>query len=386
MIAVLDILDKILFLLILIPAVYFLIFAVASKRKPHLPLSHAVEDESVVILIPAYKADEVIYNTAKSAIQQNYPSDKYRVQVISDGMTEETMEQLAKIPVEVLPVSFENSSKAKALSVAMQNLGRGAADYVVILDADNIVEPTFVSSIVAGFQDGAGAIQAHRTAKNRDTATAVLDAASEEVNNAVFRSGHVALGLSSALIGSGMAFKFSWFYDNVGKCVTSGEDKELEIMLLRDKVFIDYLGSVYVYDEKTSSARNYFNQRRRWIAAQFDSFRTAVSLFPSAVSSCNLDLVDKLIQWLFLPRMIITVVPVLLALLLTLLGDCGAAKWWCLTVILFLAYMIALPRKQRDLKLLKSLFVAPVLAVMAFVNLFRMRGMKDKFIHTEHTK
>lgn len=97
---------------------------------------------------------------------------------------------------------------------------------------------------------GIQAVQAHRTAKNRDTDTAVLDAASEEVNNSIFRRGHVALGFSSALIGSGMAFDYKWFRENIACCTTSGEDKELEALLLRQGIYIDYLDDVRVLDER----------------------------------------------------------------------------------------------------------------------------------------
>jgi len=39
---------------------------------------------------------------------------------------------------------------------------------------------------------------------------ALLDGISEEINNNIFRKGHQTLGLSSALIGSGMALIMSF--------------------------------------------------------------------------------------------------------------------------------------------------------------------------------
>lgn len=132
---------------------------------------------------------------------------------------------------------------------------------------------------------GIQAVQAHRTAKNRDTDTAVLDAASEEVNNSIFRRGHVALGFSSALIGSGMAFDYKWFRENIACCTTSGEDKELEALLLRQGIYIDYLDDVRVLDEKVQGEGAYYNQRRRWIAAQFYALSSAVRQLPGAILS-----------------------------------------------------------------------------------------------------
>ena len=109
------------------------------------------------------------------------------------------------MPIRVLEVSFENSSKAKALNFAVGEIGPDGAEAVAILDADNLAGREFIARMNDALDSGIQAVQAHRTAKNRDTDTAILDAASEEINNSIFRRGHVALGFSSALIGSGMA-------------------------------------------------------------------------------------------------------------------------------------------------------------------------------------
>jgi hypothetical protein len=58
------------------------------------------------------------------------------------------------------------------------------------------------------------AIQCHRCAKNANNDVAVLDGTSEEINNTIFRKAHNRLGLSSALIGSGMCFKYDLFKEN----------------------------------------------------------------------------------------------------------------------------------------------------------------------------
>ena len=62
------------------------------------------------------------------------------------------------------------------------------------MDADNTVQPDFLRRLNETFETGTRAVQAHRQAKNRNTPTAVLDAVSEEINNAVFRPGISAAG------------------------------------------------------------------------------------------------------------------------------------------------------------------------------------------------
>ena len=54
-----------------------------------------------------------------------------------------------------------------------------------------------------------------------------------EINNSIFRLGHVNLGMSAALIGSGMAFEYPLFYDAMmDNTSVGGFDRVLEMKLL----------------------------------------------------------------------------------------------------------------------------------------------------------
>ena len=46
----------------------------------------------------------------------------------------------------------------------------------------------------------------------------------------------------------------------------------------------------------TSGEGAYYNQRRRWIAAQFYALGSAVRQLPGAIAAGNLDYCDKLLQ------------------------------------------------------------------------------------------
>lgn len=338
-----------------------------------------------VTLIPAYKSDAVIVRTAQAALRQEYPAQLHEVVVIADRLKPETLAELRTLPIRVLEVSFENSSKAKALNFAVEELESEAAEAVTILDADNLAGEDFIARLNDVFDSGVQAVQAHRTAKNRDTDTAVLDAASEEINNAIFRRGHVALGLSSALIGSGMAFEYKWFRDNIARCTTSGEDKELEALLLRQGIYIDYIDGLRVLDEKVQGEGAYYNQRRRWIAAQFYALGSAVRQLPGAIAAGNLDYCDKLLQWCLPPRILLMGLVPLWTAAMTVFDPLGSIKWWIVLLLLLFALALALPDEQTDRQLGRALRRMPVLFLLTAANLFRLRGTKDKFIHTEHT-
>lgn len=385
MTTLLDIFDWIFIFVLGLPVLYLFVFALASMRKRRDTYPPARRQRRFVTLIPAYKADAVIVHTAQAALRQDYPAGLHEVVVIADRLQPATLAELGRMPIRVLEAAFENSSKARALNFAVAELGNNAAEAVAILDADNLVGGEFIARLNDALDAGIQAVQAHRTAKNRDTDTAVLDAASEEINNAIFRRGHVALGLSSALIGSGMAFEYGWFHQNIARCTTSGEDKELEALLLRQGIFIDYLDDVRVLDEKVQAEGAYYNQRRRWIAAQFYALGTAVRQLPGAIFSGNADYCDKLLQWCMPPRMLLLGLVPLWAVAMTVFAPMSSIKWWVAVLLLLFALAMALPDEQTDERLGRALRRMPVLFLLTLANLFRLRGTRDKFIHTEHT-
>ena len=375
---IVNIIDWIFVFALLLPVLYLFVFAAFSMQRRREPYPPARKQRRFVTLIPAYKADAVVVRTAQAALAQEYPAELHRVAVIADRLQPATLGELRKLPLTVIEVTFENSSKAKALTAAVEELGPDAADAVAILDADNLVGGEFIARLNEVFDAGVEAVQAHRTA-------AVLDAAGEEINNSIFRRGHVALGFSSALIGSGMAFRYDWFCANIRRCVTSGEDKELEALLLRERIYIDYLDDVEVLDEKVQGEEAYYNQRRRWIAAQFYALGSAVKNFPGALFSGNFDYCDKLLQWCLPPRMLLIGLVPLWAVVMTVFDPWGSIKWWIALVLMLFALALALPDAQTDAKLGRALRRVPVLVLLTAANLFRLGGTKDKFIHTRHT-
>lgn len=377
--------DWLLFVLLGLPTIYLFVFAAASMRRTANDSPPARRRHRFLTLIPAYKGDEVIEQTVRAALAQDYPRELHRVAVIADRMRPETLARLSALPIELLEVHFEQSSKAKALNYAVEQLGPDAADMVTILDVDNLAGPEFIARLNEAYDNGVKAVQAHRTARNRDTDTAVLDAASEEINNSIFRRGHVALGFSSALIGSGMAFDYAWFRTHIVRCTTAGEDKELEALLLREGVYIDYLDDVLVLDEKIRKEGAYYNQRRRWIAAQLHALVTALRDLPKALAGRNADYCDKLLQWCLPPRILMLGLIPLWAVAMTFLAPWASVKWWVALLLLLFALAFALPDDQTDDRLRRALGRLPILFLLTAANLFRLRGAAKRFIHTEHT-
>lgn len=390
-----NIIDWILFTLLALCVGYLLLYAIASKfyRAPRFPDARTFR--RFVVLFPAYKEDRVIASSVRGFLQQDYPQELFDIIVISDQMQDATNEELRSLPIRLLIADYRDSSKAKALTMAMESVSGEHYDIVAIMDADNLTSPDFLAEINRAFDNGARSVQAHRTGKNMNTDISVLDGISEEINNGIFRSGHNALGLSAALSGSGMAFEAEWFRKNVRLLETAGEDKELEVLLLRQRIHTTYLPQIPVYDEKTQKEETIGNQRKRWIAAQFGILRHSLSGLREAVSKGNMDYCDKILQWMLPPRLIQLAGVFGLAFIFTVIGVwqavqgtgqewTAAIKWWILSAAQIMAMLLPIPGRLLDKRLGKAILRIPLLALTTFGNLFKLKGAYKKFIHTEH--
>lgn len=389
------IIDWTIFTLLALCVCYLLFYAVASKFYQPRKYSESRLLRRFLVLFPAYKEDRVIVSTVSSFLEQEYPKEKYDVLVISDGMQASTNENLSTLPIRLQIATYSNSSKAKALTLAMDVTADETYDAVVIMDADNVTTPNFLAEINRAFDSGLKAVQAHRTGKNMNTDIAILDAISEEINNGFFRSGHNAVGLSAGLAGSGMAFDAEWFRSNVKHLQTAGEDKELEALLLKQRIHTEYLEQLPVYDEKTQKKEGIKNQRKRWIAAQYGALRASLPDFPKALLQGNLDYCDKILQWMLPPRLIqlagvfgstflFTVVGIVMSLQSGGNEWMIGIKWWILSLTQVVAMIVPIPAKLLNRKLGKAILQVPTLALAMIGNLFKLKGANKEFIHTEH--
>lgn len=364
--------------------VFFAIISLFYEKEDHIAIHAAALSNRMtkfLILYPAYKEDAVIINAVEQFLLQDYPKDLYTVIVISDHMEPETNERLKKLPITLLQPTFDKSSKAKAMQFAIENVNSDY-DNVVILDADNVVRSEFLSqlNILCSVYD---AIQCHRCAKNANNDVAVLDGASEEINNTLFRKAHNRLGLSSALIGSGMCFNYNLFKENVFKLTTAGEDREMEALLLHQGVFIKYAPDIHVFDEKVSNQDNFQRQRMRWMTAQVQSLFSQLPRVPKALIHGNINFVDKVIQQALIPRSILIVLLGGISVLMTLTVPDWCEKWWILLGILAISLFIAIPNQLRKRSFSKVLAI-PGLVLRMFKNILHIDRKNTDFIHTQH--
>ncbi|MNK13366.1 N-glycosyltransferase [compost metagenome] len=363
---------------------FFGLVGLLPLRKSKREASHY---RKIAVLFPTYQENVVIVDSVKTALKHRY-NGTFEVVVIADGLLPETLATLRELGARVIEVFFEKSTKGKAMQFAMNELKDEGFEIAVVLDVDNIMSDDCLSYLNGAFEQGNRVVQAHRVAKNMDSSFAFLDACNEEVNNHLFRKGHAVIGLSPALIGSGMAFEFAYFRDllnNIGETV--GEDKQLDFMIAKDKVSIAYLNDVYVYDEKIENAKVFTKQRTRWIASQVEflkkyAFEGFVQLFKG-----NVEFFNKTLQTFLVPRMLLLALLFVLAVQ-SFFNPFGPTKvfWIGLFISLCLTLMISIPRRfYVDRRLYVALFQIPRAMWGMVIALASIGKAKKSFMVTPHS-
>jgi cellulose synthase/poly-beta-1,6-N-acetylglucosamine synthase-like glycosyltransferase len=354
---------------------------IATKKR----FPKAQKLRKIRIFVPGYKEDSVIIATAKNILEQDYPRALFEVVIIADSFSEATLNTLKSLPIQVVEVHFEKSTKGKALQKAIEATQKNATDILLILDADNHIAQGFLFAVNAAFEAGYQAVQGHRTAKNFQTPFALLDACTEEINNHIFRRGHVAVGLPSALIGSGMAFDWHLFVElltDIGE--TSGEDKELEFRLMRQRKDVAFLDGEYIYDEKVAKTDVFSQQRSRWLATQVEFFEKYflegwLQLFKGNVAFFN-----KVFQTYLFPRVMLVAVLGLWLVFCFFFAHELLSFSAGLFVALALALLIGIPSKWYNKKLLMAFLQIPVAFISIFKSALNIGKARKQFIHTPH--
>ncbi len=374
-----------LFVYLFVQVFYLLFFSIAGRlaKKTNLPVAKTLR--RIRIFIPAYKEDSVIIDTVRSAVAHDYPKSLFEVIVIADSFSASTLQALKRFSAKIIEVSFDKSTKGKALQKAIEATKKDEVDIVLVLDADNHMASGFLHKVNNAFEYGYKVVQGHRTAKHMQTSFARLDACTEEINNHIFRRGHNAVGLPSALIGSGMAFSWKLFISllkDIGE--TSGEDKEVEFRIVRQRINVLFLDNAYIFDEKVAKQDVFSKQRSRWLATQFEFFSKYfiegwMQLFKGNVSFFN-----KVFQTYLLPRVML----IALAGFVWLLAALFFTSWFLTASLLLsslaLSLLLALPSKWYNRHLLSALLQIPGAFISMIKALLQVGKARKQFIHTPH--
>ncbi len=388
---ILHIIFLILFVYLAINTLYFFIISIFGHlyRKPDYGINE--KKKRIAVLIPSYKEDHIIVNTARKAAEHDYPKEYFDVFVAADQLKKETIEKLRAIPVNVLEVQFELGSKARSLNKLLNYIPEDKYEVAIVLDADNIMMPGVLEKVNDAFQKGFHAVQTHRTAKTRNTPVAILDAVSEEINNHMFRRGQRAAGFSSSTIGSGMAFEFKKIkeiYNKPGILGNPACDREVDFEIMKACICIEFIDDALVLDEKVGSNAVYERQRTRWLESQIIHLRLFFDKKSGRIPKTR-DYWNKLFNNLMPPRLISLTSFFLVFTIFLVEYFTGYSilypsyGWWLGLMLVYLAvFPLSMPANLYNWSTFKAILHVPALIFSMVRALFKMKVSRKEFLHT----
>lgn len=197
--------------------------------------------------------------------------------IVADNCSDDT----ARCASQAGAVVYERSDllvpgKGAALSWLMETAGPDleAADLLVVLDADTLINDGFVRAVEAAFARGALVAQAFVCPVGASQSPAsALAAYSELLSQLIGDRIRSWLGWSVQLRGTGMAFRPEVLREVVAGLSTRVEDVELTLRLARRGIRIHWVPEAVVYDPKPSNAGRVSRQRARWLQGQVEVWR-----------------------------------------------------------------------------------------------------------------
>lgn len=239
------------------------------KKKPKT--LHAKELHTYAVVISARNESAVIGNLIESIKKQNYPEELVDVYVVADNCTDNT----AQVAKEAGAIVYERSNlelrgKGYALDYVFKIIhsGENADKYdgFMVFDADNLLDPNYISEMNKVFDNGYRVITSYRNSKNYDTNWISSGYSLWFLREAKFiNNPRMMLGTSCAISGTGFLVHNDIIKDNGGwihHLLTEDIEFSVDSAIRGEK--IGYCGKAYIYDEQPTEFSQSWTQRLRW--------------------------------------------------------------------------------------------------------------------------
>ena len=240
-------------------------------RRKHWKQPEAAQLHRYAAVISARNEAGVIGELIHTLKQQNYPTDLLDVYVVADNCTDDTA-QVSRRAGAIVYERFNQHKKGKgyALDYLFRTLaheGRDQYDGYLIFDADNLVDPNFVSEMNKVFDSGNyGAITCYRNSRNFGANWISAGYAIWFLREARFLNfPRTLLGTNCHVSGTGFLVSARVIEDNGGwpfHLLT--EDIQFSVDCAIQGKKIGYCDKAVVYDEQPTTFRQSWDQRLRW--------------------------------------------------------------------------------------------------------------------------
>lgn len=239
----------------------------AAARPSHRPAAAPRDGLGLAVVIPAHDEEAQIVGAVRSVQACDYDPDHRRIIVIADNCGDRTAAAARSSGAEVWERSDPTRrGKGHALAWAFERvLEDDSIRIVCVIDADCRPSRNFLSAVAVRTEEGADAVQARYQVSNpkRSAATA-LRWAGFALFNVVRPLGRDRLGLSSGLLGTGMAFSRGLLLRSPWQAFSFAEDREQHMRWVLDGARVAFAPEAEVYSPSPTGPAGIQAQERRW--------------------------------------------------------------------------------------------------------------------------
>lgn len=220
------------------------------------------------VIIPAHNEEVIIGRTLDNLRGIEYPQQLVSFIVVADNCDDRTAE-IAREKKVVVYERFDRNKMGKgyALDWVFTKLLRCKENYdaFVVLDADSILSPNYLTAMNDMLFEGHSVIQGYYTVLNvTENWRTSLMFASFALVCYLRPQGKDALGLSAGLMGNGMCFSRKVLENVKWDCYSVVEDTEYSIKLRMNGIRVKFAPEAVVYAVMPVSFRQARSQRIRW--------------------------------------------------------------------------------------------------------------------------
>lgn len=238
----------------------FVPLSVYSKYKESAPYDNTFRP-FVSIIIPAYNEEKVIGRTIESVLAVDYP--RREIIVVDDGSTDKTFQIIKSYKPKIKVIHKPNGGKYSALNYGLLY---SKGEIIVTIDADTILAPQSVTSIVEGFRDEkVGAVAGNIKVRNRINWITWCQALEYVAGIQIFRRTLDFFNSVAIVPGALGAFRKSSL-QKIGNFSgdTLAEDFDATLKILKSGVVVAGRISSRAYTESPDSVQQFMKQRKRW--------------------------------------------------------------------------------------------------------------------------
>ena len=245
-----------------------------KKDLPHTqPTLHRI-----AVLIAARNEQAVIGNLINSIQAQDYPASHVEIFVVADNCTDLTGTVAGSHGATVyFRTNTQQVGKGYALQYLLRCIEEDYApfDAYLVLDADNVLSPNYLTEINKTFSDGYQIVTSYRNSKNFGDNWISAGYALWFLRESRYLNGaRCRMGTSCAVSGTGFLFS----HRILEKCggwnfFLLTEDIQFTIANIIRGEKVGYCPTAVLYDEQPTTFSQSFRQRLRWSRGYLQVFR-----------------------------------------------------------------------------------------------------------------